>query len=89
MAISLTNPQTPPVPDSRAVSFWQTAPGQLLSSTWFLPTVGAGLSVRRSLSKKRSPTSLVLHAAGSAVAVYVGAIALSMSGLLEDTGLGR
>ena len=70
-------------------SFWQTAPGQLLSSTWFLPTVGAGLSVRRSLIKKRSTTSLVLHAAGSVAAVYVCAIALGMSGALEHTGLAR
>ncbi len=70
-------------------SFWETAPGQLLSSTWFLPTVGAGLSVRRSLIKKRTPASLVLHAAGSVAAVYVCAIALGMSGALEDTGLAR
>ena len=66
-------------------SFWQSAPGQLLMSTWFLPSVGAGLSVRRSIKKKRSTPSLVLHAAGSALAVYVGAIALGMSGLLEGT----
>lgn len=76
---SLTTPTHPPV------SFWQTAPGQLLSSTWFLPTVGAGLSVRRSLIKKRTPASLVLHAAGSVAAVYVCAIALGMSGALEGT----